>query len=131
MTPPMQEQDRELARSAVDVATTIALKSRSSASRRTARGTTPPDVGSTLPATADDTVECKTCKSRLSFANAIILQSHCLCSSCALADARKAAVAALPKSAETIKLDHQLGAPLAMLIVTVALTALLLIVYNV
>ena len=95
----------------------------STASVRRARGTRPP------PSTINDsyTVECKTCKSRIPFATAIVLGTHYLCTKCSFTDTR---MASLPKNAENTHLPHQLGGPLLALVVTVVLTAGLIMFYS-
>src|SRR5213075_870446 len=97
--------------------------------RRAPKGTAPPELGDAMP--ASDMVSCKTCKTEIPFASAIILGTHCLCVRCSNADARSAALAAAPKNLESVKLPRTLGGPLAMLLFATLGTAALAIIYNV
>jgi hypothetical protein len=114
------QQERELTRPSNDVV----VRMPPTASVRRARGTHPPR--STISDTY--TVECKRCKSRIPFATAIILGTHYLCTNCSFADTRTALV---PKNAENTHLPHQLGGTLFALLVTVVLTAGLIVFYSV
>jgi len=119
------QQDRERLGPPNDVV----VRKPSAASTRHARGTRPPDPAREV-VNDSYTVECKSCKSRIPFATAIILGTHCVCTNCSSADTRKAALAALPQHADTTHLPHRLGAPLFALALTVVLTAGLILFYS-
>jgi len=112
------QQERDLNRPSKDVV----VRMPPTASVRRARGTHPPR------STISDSysVECKNCKSRIPFATAIILGTHYLCSNCSFADARTALV----PNAENTHLPHQLGGTLVALVVTLVLTAGLILFYS-
>jgi hypothetical protein len=118
----MLEQGRETARSEsnVNVGAKTQLK-------RTARGTAPP-AGQL--AESEMMVECRTCKTRVPFASANILATHCVCASCSADDMRATAAKSLPANAENIRLPHQFGAPLIMFAMTAIGTAALVIAYS-